>query len=121
MDPRAAAAAAPPLAGDHAQFAIGFDPRDRERVLAIWDELLRGSRWSEGDWNRRFEEAWSAWNGLGSVAFGSWSGAMCCSCFSCAVRSPTTRPARCTAFPASYAAPGPSAASNAGGFDSVPY
>src|SRR5919205_2121497 len=76
MDPRAAASTtAPSLEGDHAQFAIGFDPRDRERVLAIWDELLRGSRWSEGDWNRRFEEAWSAWNGLGSVAFGSWSGA----------------------------------------------
>jgi perosamine synthetase len=74
MDPHAATAA-PSLDDDHGQFAIGFDPRDRERVLAIWDEILRGRQWSEGDWNRRFEETWSAWNGLGSVAFGSWSGA----------------------------------------------
>jgi dTDP-4-amino-4,6-dideoxygalactose transaminase len=74
MDPRAATAA-PSLEGDHSQFAIGFDRRDRERVLAIWDEILRGQQWSEGEWTRRFEEAWSTWNGLGSVAFGSWSGA----------------------------------------------
>src|SRR5919205_1644476 len=75
MDPRAAASTtAPSLEGDHGQFAIGFDPRDRERVLAIWDEILRGRQWSEGEWNGRFEDAWSAWNGLGAVAFASWSG-----------------------------------------------
>jgi len=36
MDPRAATAA-PSLEGDHSQFAIGFDRRDCERVVAIWD------------------------------------------------------------------------------------
>jgi perosamine synthetase len=75
MESRAATAAPSGIEGDHSQFAIGFDRRDRERVLAIWDEILRGQQWSEGDWNRRFEDAWATWNGLGSVAFGSWSGA----------------------------------------------
>src|SRR4029079_14071144 len=31
--------------------------------------------WSEGEMTSRFEEAWAAWNGLGSAAFGGWSGA----------------------------------------------
>ena len=67
-------AATPSVEADHAQFAIGFDRRDRERVLSIWDSILEGQQWSEGEWTRRFEEAWSAWNGLGAVAFGSWAG-----------------------------------------------
>ena len=75
MDPRATATAAPSVEGDHSQFTIGFDRRDRERVLEIWDGILRGQQWSEGEWTRRFEEAWSQWNGLNAVAFGSWSGA----------------------------------------------
>jgi perosamine synthetase len=58
----------------HARFTIGFDRRDRERVLAIWDSILEGQQWSEGEWTGRFEEAWSAWNGLGAVAFGGWTG-----------------------------------------------
>ncbi|HKP88442.1 MAG TPA: DegT/DnrJ/EryC1/StrS family aminotransferase [Thermoleophilaceae bacterium] len=58
----------------HAQFTIGFDRRDRERVLAIWDSILEGQQWSEGEWTRRFESAWAGWNGLGAVAFGSWAG-----------------------------------------------
>src|SRR3954451_14669632 len=67
-------AAIPAVEGDHAQFTIGFDRRDRERVLAIWDSILEGQQWSEGEWTRRFEDAWSAWNGLGAVAVGSWAG-----------------------------------------------
>jgi dTDP-4-amino-4,6-dideoxygalactose transaminase len=67
-------AAIPSVEGDHAQFTIGFDRRDRDRVLAIWDSILEGQQWSEGEWTRRFEEAWSGWNGLGAVAFGSWAG-----------------------------------------------
>jgi dTDP-4-amino-4,6-dideoxygalactose transaminase len=67
-------AAIPSVEGDHAQFTIGFDRRDRERVLAIWDSILEGQQWSEGEWTRRFEEAWSGWNGLAAVAFGSWTG-----------------------------------------------
>ena len=58
----------------HARFTIGFDRRDRERVLAIWDSILEGQQWSEGEWTRRFEDAWSAWNGLGAVALGGWTG-----------------------------------------------
>src|SRR5918912_2343391 len=67
-------AAIPSVEGAHGQFAIGFDRRDRERVLAIWDSILEGRQWSEGEWTRRFEEAWAAWNGLGAVAFGGWTG-----------------------------------------------
>jgi perosamine synthetase len=59
---------------DHSRFAIGFDPRDRARLHALWDGIFDSNRWSEGELTRRFEEAWSAWNELGSVAFGGWSG-----------------------------------------------
>jgi perosamine synthetase len=73
MDPRAATAA-PSVEGDHTQFTIGFDRRDRERVLEIWDSILRAQQWSEGEWTQRFEDAWGAWNGLPAVAFGGWTG-----------------------------------------------
>lgn len=56
-------------------FAIGFDPRDRARLHALWDEVIDSGQWSHGPMNRRFEEAWAAWNGAGAVALGSWSGA----------------------------------------------
>ena len=68
------AAAPPSLGGDHSQFTIGFDRRDRERVLEIWDGILSGQQWSEGEWTRRFEDAWGAWTGVPAVAFGSWTG-----------------------------------------------
>ena len=73
MDPRTATAA-PSVEGDHSQFTIGFDRRDRERVLEIWDSILRNQQWSEGEWTRRFEEVWGAWNELPAVAFGGWTG-----------------------------------------------
>src|SRR5256884_1319128 len=63
-----------PLEGAFDQFTIGFDRRDRERVLGIWDSILRGEQWSEGEWVDRFEEAWSGWSRLPAVAFGSWAG-----------------------------------------------
>jgi hypothetical protein len=72
---RRATIGAPSAEGAFSQFAIGVDPRDRERVLEIWDSILSGSQWSEGEWTARFEEAWSAWNGLGAVAFSGWTGA----------------------------------------------
>ncbi|MEA2273547.1 MAG: perosamine synthetase [Solirubrobacteraceae bacterium] len=62
------------LPTDHTQFAIGFDERDRARLHALWDEVLTSQRWSEGDLVAGFEEAWQAWNGLPSVALGSWAG-----------------------------------------------
>jgi perosamine synthetase len=57
------------------RFAIGFDQRDRERLHALWDEVLDSERWSEGALTERFEAAWEEWNGLPAVAFASWSGA----------------------------------------------
>jgi perosamine synthetase len=60
---------------DHAQFAIGFDQRDRDRLHELWDGIIDANRWSEGDLTQAFETAWSAWNGTGAVAFGGWTGA----------------------------------------------
>jgi len=60
---------------DHTRFAIGFDRRDLPRLHELWDEVIASEQWSEGTLTRRFEEAWSAWNGLGAVALGSWTGA----------------------------------------------
>src|SRR2546423_4741323 len=63
-----------PLEGAFDQFTIGFDRRDRERVLGIWDSILRGQQWSEGEWTARFEEAWSGWSGLPAGALRGWTG-----------------------------------------------
>ena len=56
-------------------FAIGFDHRDRARLHALWDEALEAELWSDGPLTRRFEEAWTTWNGLPAVATSSWTGA----------------------------------------------
>jgi perosamine synthetase len=55
-------------------FGIGFDSRDRERLHALWDEVLDSQQWSHGEMVRRFEAAWSAWNGAPAVALSSWAG-----------------------------------------------
>ena len=65
---------APDLTPAASQFAIGFDRRDRERLLGMWECILRSQRWSEGPFTARFEDLWSCWNGLPSVATSSWSG-----------------------------------------------
>jgi perosamine synthetase len=70
-DPQQAAGAAAP---DYSSFAIGFDERDRHRLHELWDGVIDSGRWSEGVLTRRFEEAWETWNGLPSVALGSWTG-----------------------------------------------
>ncbi len=57
------------------EFSIGFDPRDRERLHALWDEILDSQRWSEGSMVERFEAEWEAWNGLPAVATAGWTGA----------------------------------------------
>ena len=59
---------------DFQTFAIGFDRRDRDALHALWDEVLDSEQWSHGEMNRRFEEAWGEWAGLGAVALGSWTG-----------------------------------------------
>jgi perosamine synthetase len=60
-------------AGLH-RFAIGFDPRDRPRLHALWDEVIDSQQWSHGEMTRRFEAAWAAWNGAGAVAVSGWAG-----------------------------------------------
>ena len=55
-------------------FRIGFDERDRPRLHELWDEVIASQQWTEGDMTRRFEGAWGAWNGLGTVAFSGWAG-----------------------------------------------
>ncbi len=57
------------------QFSIGFDRRDGQRVHEMWDEIFQTNRWSEGPFTQQFEELWSEWNKMGSVAFSSWAGA----------------------------------------------
>ena len=59
---------------DFARFAIGFDERDRARLHELWDGVIDSNRWSEGELTARFEEAWSAWNGLSAVALNGWAG-----------------------------------------------
>jgi perosamine synthetase len=59
---------------DHTRFAIGFDPADRARLHALWDEVLDSQRWAEGPMTERFEAAWAHEHGLGAVAMASWTG-----------------------------------------------
>ncbi len=56
-------------------FSIGFDRRDIRRLHEMWDEILTSQRWTEGPFTARFEELWSTWNHLPSVAMASWAGA----------------------------------------------
>jgi perosamine synthetase len=57
------------------RFAIGFARRDRDRLHALWDEVIAAERWSEGPMTEAFEAAWAAWNRLDAVAFSGWTGA----------------------------------------------
>jgi len=59
---------------DASQFTIGFDPRDRDRLHQMWDEVFDSNRWSEGTFTEQFEKLWANWNGLNAVAFSSWAG-----------------------------------------------
>jgi perosamine synthetase len=63
------------VSADLGTFAIGFDPRDRDRLHDLWDEVLSSQQWTEGELTRRFEGAWTAWNAAEAVATGSWTGA----------------------------------------------
>jgi perosamine synthetase len=60
--------------GDPHSFAIGFDPRDRRRLHALWDLVLDSQQWSQGAMVERFEAAWATWNGLQAVALSGWAG-----------------------------------------------
>jgi dTDP-4-amino-4,6-dideoxygalactose transaminase len=70
----ASASVSPQSAPDYAQFAIGFDHRDRERLHALIDEVLDSNRWSEAGMVARFEAGWEAWNEIPAVSMSSWAG-----------------------------------------------
>lgn len=65
---------AAPAARASARFAIGFDPRDRARLHALWDEVIDSGQWSHGPMTARLEAAWAAHDGLEAVATASWTG-----------------------------------------------
>jgi dTDP-4-amino-4,6-dideoxygalactose transaminase len=59
---------------DYARFAIGFDPRDRDRLHSLIDEVLDSNRWSEADMVDRFEAGWTTYHDAPAVALSSWAG-----------------------------------------------
>ncbi|HEX6458036.1 MAG TPA: DegT/DnrJ/EryC1/StrS family aminotransferase [Thermoleophilaceae bacterium] len=56
------------------EFAIGFDQRDRDRLHALWDEVIDSQQWAHGPMTDRFEAAWEEWNGAPAVALSGWGG-----------------------------------------------
>ncbi|MEA2125327.1 MAG: perosamine synthetase [Solirubrobacteraceae bacterium] len=56
------------------RFTIGFDLRDRERLHALWDDVIDSGQWSHGPMTAAFEAAWCGHNGAGAVALSGWAG-----------------------------------------------
>lgn len=57
------------------EFTIGFEKEDTKKLHEYWDEIIANQQWSEGKFTKMFEEKWSEYNKLYSVAFSSWAGA----------------------------------------------
>ena len=57
------------------KFAIGFEKEDTRKLHEYWDDIIENQQWSEGKFTEIFEEKWSEYNQLQSVAFSTWSGA----------------------------------------------
>lgn len=57
------------------RFTISFDKQDIHTLHKFWDQILETQQWSEGYFTRAFEDKWSAYIDVPSVAFSSWSGA----------------------------------------------
>lgn len=57
------------------KFTIGFEKEDTTKLFEYWQEIITNQQWSEGKFTKLFEEKWSAYNQLPSVAFSSWGGA----------------------------------------------
>jgi len=57
------------------RFTIGFEKADTKRLHEYWDRIITTQKWSEGTFTQEFEEKWSQYNQLNSVAFSSWGGA----------------------------------------------
>jgi len=56
-------------------FSIGFDKRDLPKIHEYFDKIVASNKWTEGYFTELFEDKWSEYNNLDSVAFSSWSGA----------------------------------------------
>lgn len=57
------------------RFTIGFEKEDAKILHQYWDEIIASQQWTEGKFTKLFEEKWSEYNQLSSVAFSSWGGA----------------------------------------------
>ena len=57
------------------RFTIGFEKEDTKILHQYWDDIIDKHQWSEGYFTKNFEEKWSEYNNLNSVAFSSWGGA----------------------------------------------
>jgi dTDP-4-amino-4,6-dideoxygalactose transaminase len=57
------------------KFTIGFEKEDVAKLHAYWDEIFASQQWTEAKFTKLFEEKWTAYNRLPSVAFSSWGGA----------------------------------------------
>src|SRR3989338_5327899 len=57
------------------KFTIGFEKNDTKKLHEHWDEIIANQQWSEGKFTKMFEEKWTVYNQLPSVAFSSWGGA----------------------------------------------
>jgi len=57
------------------KFTIGFEKEDTKKLHDYWNEIIMTQQWSEGKFIKMFEEKWSEYNQLHSVAFSSWAGA----------------------------------------------
>jgi dTDP-4-amino-4,6-dideoxygalactose transaminase len=57
------------------KFTIGFDKADLKALHTYWDDIIACQQWSEGKYTKLFEEKWSKYNNLDSIAFSSWAGA----------------------------------------------
>ncbi|ODS30223.1 MAG: perosamine synthetase [Candidatus Scalindua rubra] len=57
------------------RFTIGFEKEDSKKLHQYWNEIIDKQQWSEGYFTKTFEEKWSEYNNLKSVAFSNWGGA----------------------------------------------
>ena len=57
------------------KFTIGFEKEDTKTLHQYWDEIIATQQWSEGKFTKMFEEKWSEYNQLYSMAFSGWAGA----------------------------------------------
>lgn len=57
------------------KFTIGFEKEDLKKLHEYWDEIVETNQWSEGKFTQGFEEKWSSYNRVYSIAFSSWGGA----------------------------------------------